>query len=215
MAAWNDATKNLARAIQWWAQVALSAAFATAPVITVGVYLGTVDAVVVTFLIAVAAIVTAVVAFAVLGRMKHALGSLLACTVAGAFGLLVVVPHQAGDHKNMAPFLVWAGKQLPAAEPVYALGRIDETLRGIVPFTTGRPLVPVTAEEVAASRPDYVLVQDSDGSDAGASLPDTYRLIGEHTYGTDRRFALWRASAAVRRIPPADAGGVGTELPIN
>ena len=84
VAAWNDATKNLARAIQWWAQVALSAAFATAPVITVGVYLGTVDAVVVTFLIAVAAIVTAVVAFAVLGRMKHALGSLLACTVAGS-----------------------------------------------------------------------------------------------------------------------------------
>lgn len=212
VAAWNAASAARARGVKWWLQVALCAAFAAGPVVVVMIYLQAAAPASVAYLTAVAVILAALIVFAVRGYANRALLSLGACAVAGVVGLIVVVPHIGGADKNMDPFLIWMDERLPPGQPVYVVGHFDETIEGIVPFTTGRRVVSLTPEEVAARRPDYLLVQDTDGRVAMPQLPDGYRLIRERVFGTERYLALWQEDAAVQREQTEDVAANGNAL---
>ena len=126
------------------------------------------------------------------GQAKRALVALLAVAVAGTVGLLEVVPHQAGFMKDMGPFVRWVDEQLPAGEPVYAIGHYDETLEGIVPFMTGRKLIRLTPDELAQTDHPYVLVQDTDNRGQLADPPESYEPVRVQVIGTERYLGLWK-----------------------
>jgi 4-amino-4-deoxy-L-arabinose transferase-like glycosyltransferase len=209
---WKTASPHAARGFKWWLQVALCAAFASGPVAVVIVYLRDAGTLSIAFLAALAAILVALVVFAVGRRAKPALLSLGACAIAGVVGLMVVVPHIADAGKNMAPFLTWMDERLPAGEPVYVVGHFDETIEGIVPFTTGRSVVKLAPEEIATRRPDYLLIQDTDGRVAMPRLPESYRMVREQIFGTERYLALWQASSGAARGNTENVVTTGVDL---
>jgi 4-amino-4-deoxy-L-arabinose transferase-like glycosyltransferase len=189
---WTAISSRLKTSIRWWLQLALCAGFSLGPVAVVAIYIGEADALVVLFLVATAAIVVVTALYAWRGNARRALVALGAVAVAGAIGLLDVVPHQAGFMKDMGPFISWVDEQLPEGDPVYAVGHFDETLEGIVPFTTGRQLIRLTPDELAQTDYPYVLVQDTDNRGQLADPPESYEPVRVQVIGTERYLGLWK-----------------------
>ena len=188
---WTSSTADRLRGAVWFAQAALVALFAAVPAAGAIAYLHVVDAHAVSFLIAVAFLVGALVTFSLRGERATALATLATCSIASAVGLLTVAAPMAAPRKDMTPFVAWVGAQIPSTEPLYVTGEIDETLDGIVPFVTGRHAETMPAAEIETKRPRFVLVQGKNGAHNAESLAAPYRLIASSEVGTDRYLALW------------------------
>ena len=110
----------------------------------------------------------------------------LGLAIAGAFALLV---PQADAIKDLSPFVVSIDGMLPRGEPVRALGA-DETLLGIVPFVTGRRVIPIEAAQLAEAQ--FVLVQSVEKEPVPAALEAEYERVAMREFGSSRQMALWR-----------------------
>lgn len=131
----------------------------------------------------------------------HRVSAALMCAAA----LAAAVPV-AEAQKNMAPFCRWAGVAVPGRGPIPALGA-DETLCGIIPFTTGRWIESLTAAQWAGrissgDTPPYLLEQSGAGrGDEGMSRAG-YSVLGERQFGPGRTLRLWRLTKQTERAPP-------------
>ena len=201
---WWDALETpLRKHWAWWLQCGCSFLLAVVPTVMALLYLRTADPIAVTFLVALCLLAIALGVLTSLDRRRLAAYALAAQAVAAVVGLLVVTAHLAAPQKDMRPFVAWLDTQVPAGEPIYALGALDETFYGIVPFVTGRSVESVTTEELAVARPAYVLVQDKEGGATAPELPPPYALLRERSFGPGRYFAIWRDPTA------ADGGAAG------
>ena len=187
---WTSAASRLRGAV-WIAQAALVALFAAVPAAAAVAYLRVTDAHAVSFLMAVALLVGALVMFSLRGERSTALATLATCSIAAAVGLLTVAAPLAAPRKDLSPFVAWVGAQVPSTDTLYVTGEIDETLDGIVPFVTGRHAQAIGAAEIEASRPRFVLVQGKNGASAAAALAAPYHRLASSELGTDRYLALW------------------------
>ena len=129
---------------------------------------------------------------AILTILAVPVSALGAYALAGVVGLIVVTVPLAAPEKDMAPFVEWIDEQIPANQPIYALGTIDETLDGIVPFVTGRSLIAIMPAEIAERRPQYILVQDKEGGRTAPQIGPPYELLRDSSFGPGRYFAIWR-----------------------
>jgi 4-amino-4-deoxy-L-arabinose transferase-like glycosyltransferase len=187
---WASAASRLRGAV-WFAQAALVALFAAVPAAGAIAYLRVADTHAVSFLLAVAFLLGALVTFSLREERTTGLATLATCSVASAVGLLTVAAPLAAPRKDMTPFVAWVGAQIPSTEPLYVTGEIDETLDGIVPFVTGRHAEAMAAADVETKRPRFVLVQGKNGAHNAESLAAPYRLLASSEVGTDRYLALW------------------------
>lgn len=193
---WRGLDRPLGRQPAWWGQAVLCLVCALGPTSIALVYLHSVDPLALGFLAGVALIALALGAFTVLDRRVAAARLLGVLALSGVVGLLVVAARLAAPEKDMRPFVEWLDTQLPSGQPVYALGTLDETLYGIVPFVTGRSVRSVTMGEIAAEHPSYVLVQDKEGGRTAPELERPYELARERSFGPGRYFAIWHDTAA-------------------
>ena len=176
----------------WWLQIALLAVLAGAPPLAGLVYTGTLAPGPIVFLVVLAALTVALIVYSKRGRWSQTLAALGAYALAGVVGLIVVTVPLAAPEKDMAPFVEWIDEQIPANQPIYALGTIDETLDGIVPFVTGRSLIAIMPAEIAERRPQYILVQDKEGGRTAPQIGPPYELLRDSSFGPGRYFAIWR-----------------------
>jgi 4-amino-4-deoxy-L-arabinose transferase-like glycosyltransferase len=187
---WASAASRLRGAV-WFGQAGLVALFAAVPAAGAIAYLHIADMHAVSFMIAVAFLVGALVTFSLREERTTALATLATCAIASAVGLLTVAAPLAAPRKDMTPFVAWVGTQIPSTEPLYVTGEIDETLDGIVPFVTGRHAEAMPAADIETKRPRFVLVQGKNGAHNAESLAAPYRLLASSEVGTDRYLALW------------------------
>jgi 4-amino-4-deoxy-L-arabinose transferase-like glycosyltransferase len=188
---WMSSGPARLRGAVWLGQAALVALFAAVPAAGAVAYLRVADTHAVSFLIAVALLIGALVTFSLRGERATALATLATCSIASAVGLLTVAAPLAAPRKDMTPFLTWVGAQIPSTETLYVTGEIDETLDGIVPFVTGRHAEAIGAAQIEASRPRFVLVQGKSGAQSAPTLADPYRRLASSEVGSDRYLALW------------------------
>jgi len=112
-----------------------------------------------------------------------------------ATGALAVAAPALEPTKNFDPFVRELDRELPAGRPVHALGS-DETLEGIVPFLTGRAVVPIDAVRFDPEKgPEFLVVQLKKAG-ARARLSAPYELLHEATLGDRRQLSLWRRPPA-------------------
>jgi 4-amino-4-deoxy-L-arabinose transferase-like glycosyltransferase len=197
---WASVAAPRLRGAVWLAQATLVGLFAVAPAAGALAYLRIVDARAVSFLVAVAILLTALVVFSLRGERAKALATLATCSIAAGVGLLAIVAPLAAPRKDMTPFVAWVGAQVPSADTLYVAGEIDETLDGIVPFVTGRRAVAIGAAEIETRRPRFVLVQGKNGAETASTLAAPYKRLASSDIGSGRYLALWS------RDEPHDAG---------
>jgi 4-amino-4-deoxy-L-arabinose transferase-like glycosyltransferase len=123
----------------------------------------------------------------------------LVCAYVGSALALALAPMLLNGTKDMGAFVRSIGQQLPAGQPVYALG-VDETLEAEIPYYTGRTLVPLDpkvlrANANAVTLPEWLLVQDNHDGRA-ATLGPRYVLVASHAFGPGRSLFLWRQQGA-------------------
>jgi hypothetical protein len=116
-----------------------------------------------------------------------------ACMGLGLAGAVALVVPKVDAVKNLQPFIASIDKLVPAGAPLPAIGS-DETLLGIVPFVTGRRVLPIEAK--GADGAPFVLVQWSDKDANPDVLSPAYERIASGAFGPSRRIALWRKRAA-------------------
>jgi 4-amino-4-deoxy-L-arabinose transferase-like glycosyltransferase len=179
----------------WWLQVGLVGLLAGLPPIAGLAYTHSARPGPLIFLAFLAALTIALVVYARRRQWPQTLAALAAYALASVAGLIVVTVPLAAPEKDMAPFVEWIDEQIPAEQPIYALGDIDETLDGIVPFVTGRSLIAIMPAEIPDARPQYVLVQDKEGGRTAPQLGPPYGLLRERSFGPGRYFAIWRRNA--------------------
>jgi 4-amino-4-deoxy-L-arabinose transferase-like glycosyltransferase len=185
----------------WTSQLAVAALFAAAPGVAGLVYLREVNPVVAAFLAAVLLVWTLATALSRRNEVARWV-ALPALGVAGVVGWLGVAEHLAAPTKDLAPFVAWVGKQESASQPVYVVGTFDETVRGIVPFVTGRRIVHLSENEIDRIQPRFVLIHAKDGDLAPTPEPP-YELLDQRRFGPSRYMALWQ------RGPSPGTGGTG------
>jgi 4-amino-4-deoxy-L-arabinose transferase-like glycosyltransferase len=174
----------------WWMQVVLLGLITLAAPVGAWIWLGVLNAwLLVTLLIALAA-VGALVYFSATAQRLRAGPAALVCGITGGAIVLILAPVLLNDVKDMAPFVRRIGAQLPPGQPVSATG-VDETLAAEIPFYTGRSVVPITIDQLrdpaeSGHRPEWVLMQDS-----SASLEPDYALVDQRNFGAHRRLLLW------------------------
>lgn len=98
--------------------------------------------------------------------------------------------------KDMAPFFLWVDAQVPAGESVTVVSP-DETLYGIIPFTTGRTVAGLTPDELTKrmerERAPALLVEQVDPEIPDLRLAKAgYVLLREGRFGRGRTVRLWR-----------------------
>ncbi len=122
--------------------------------------------------------------------------------------LLLIVPI-VNEQKDFTPFVTELDQLLPAGAPVMAVGA-DETVRGIVPFLTGRELRTLAASALEESgrgfghekAPTFLLWQNKSRHES-TPAPAGYDLVLDHTIGHSRRLMLWRRKATPPKpLPP-------------
>jgi 4-amino-4-deoxy-L-arabinose transferase-like glycosyltransferase len=188
---WTSGASRRLREAAWIAQAALVGLFAAAPTAGALAYLRVLDPRAVSFLIAVAVLLAALVVFSLRGERARALATLATCAIASTVGLVAIAAPLAAPRKDLSPFVAWVGAQVPAAETLYVTGEVDETLDGIVPFVTGRHAEAINAADIETKRPRFVLVQGKSGASSAAALAAPYRRLGSSEVGSDRYLALW------------------------
>ena len=180
----------------WWLQAAFVLGLAAGPTALVLAYLRSTNIPALIFLAAVVVLGAALVTLTRRGAVRPALATLGASAVAGTFGLIVVASGLATGQKDMSPFVQWVDEKIPPGEPVYVVGDVDETVLGIVPFVTGRPVVPTDAADVPRSQPRWLLVQDKNGGRTAPTFDPPYRQLDARSFGPGRYVALWERGAA-------------------
>ena len=178
----------------WWIQVALVAAFAAGPTAAVLNYLQRPDRFAVGYLIALAVVLAVLIVLSRMRRERAALVALGTATLAGVFGLLVVVVRLMEPEVSMRPFVAWIEEQIPAGQAIYAVGDIDETFVGIVPFVTGRRVVALDNDQLEQVRPGFVVVQGKHGRTVALKPESGYELVQERNFGPRRYLAIWQRS---------------------
>lgn len=181
---------------RWWKiQAGLLAVFAIAPPIAAGVYLRAADAMTITFLILGVAMCGALVVIGRRGESGTALVALGVSALLAATSYLALAPGVLDPQKDMAPFIETVDRQLPPGEPVHTLGA-DETMLAIVPFVTGRVVIPLSAATAGlpatAEAPQWVLIQTKGKGRTAPELGAAYVLVLSHNFGPERNFSLWR-----------------------
>ncbi len=197
----------------WWSQAAFVVLLAAAPTAAALAYLRRLDAAALAFLVLVAALTAALVVYSRRGAKTRALEALAACAVAGVVGLLVVDTRLAEPMKNMTPFVASVTANVPAGEPIYVTGDIDETVDGIVPFVTGNRVVETMPSQIPELAPRYVLVQDKNGGRTAPKLPAPYELVVARRFGPGRYLALWRRAPGPAVHPGPEQPGPGQPGP--
>jgi 4-amino-4-deoxy-L-arabinose transferase-like glycosyltransferase len=104
-------------------------------------------------------------------------------------GVFALVVPRFDAVKNFEPFLAAIDGILPRGEPVRAMGA-DETLLGIVPFVTGRRVIPIETKDLNDA--SFVLVQSNDKAPTPGELESAYERVVAGEFGPNRRMALWR-----------------------
>lgn len=203
---WNKTLLPRLTSAAWLAQSALVALFAGVPTAFALGYLHVVDARAVLYLVVTWTLLGALAVHSLRGDGARALATLGVAAIAGVVGLLVAVAPLAAPRKDLSPFLTWVGAQVPAGEPIYVTGEVDETLAGVVPFVTGRRAVAVAANEIDTLKPRFVLVQGKNGAKNATTLAAPYAPLQSHGIGDDRYLALWS-----RAEPTPHAGEDTTE----
>jgi len=134
--------------------------------------------------------------------------TLAMCALAAVPGLCVLAARVAAPQKDLTPFMAWVGKQTPPSQPLYVLGEFDETIRALVPFVTGRKAVATSREDLEATHPSFVLVQDKEGT-RGPPPGPRYELVRDERFGVGRYLSLWRL--APRSYSEVERSGVGPQ----
>jgi hypothetical protein len=111
------------------------------------------------------------------------------CMGVAIIGVMALAVPRVDAVKNMEPFVRSVDALIPSGEPVTAIGA-DETLLGIVPFVTGRKVIPIEAGGVGDAA--FVLVQTSGGEDDPVAALGSYERVAWREFGPRRRMALWR-----------------------
>lgn len=171
----------------WWLQSLLLAVLALGPPLALCLWSRRVVPLAVLWAVAAIAVLAWLVQATWRRRWFHAGIAALGCAVVGMGALLSLAPALNGM-KDMGPFVTGIGRELPPGAPVYATG-IDETLRAIVPFCTGRRLLPFDAG-LQRQEPPFILVQNNHG--AAVRLPPSYRLERRQAFGPGRELQWWR-----------------------
>jgi 4-amino-4-deoxy-L-arabinose transferase-like glycosyltransferase len=178
-----------------WAQAAGCALLAVVPPVAVIVYSHTVSpAAGLGLAVAVsgAAALTVLVARA---RAIPALAAAIACAAIGFAGALVLLPPALHRDKDFTDVIAAVGARFPAGTAVPAVGA-DETLRGIVPFGTGRALERLSVDDLAARHerglplPGLLVVQTAAGDTLDPRLESLYRRDTAYRIGPRRRIEL-------------------------
>jgi 4-amino-4-deoxy-L-arabinose transferase-like glycosyltransferase len=179
----------------WWLQVLLLCLITAAAPLGAWIWLGYLKGwVLLTLLIALAAMCPLIYFSATAQRLRAGPAALVCGIAAGAI-VLILAPLLLNDVKDMGPFVRRIGAQLPPGQSISATG-VDETLAAEIPFYTGRAVVPMNIDQLrhpalAGARPDWVLVQDNSGAGAGQGLEPDYALVDERAFGAHRRLLLW------------------------
>ncbi len=118
-----------------------------------------------------------------------------ACAGVFCVALFIGVAPVVALKKDMTPFVKHLDSQLPAGAPVYALGA-DETLRGIIPFVTGRRVIALPDDYLSENKPGLhgpadLLVQGQDPHQEQTLGREGYRLVESRTFGRSRTITLW------------------------
>ena len=108
-------------------------------------------------------------------------------------GVMTLVIPRVDAMKNMEPFIAGVDAILLPGEPVRAIGS-DETLLGIVPFVTGRRVIPIEPKDLADA--PFVVVQSDVNDPEFPSLKAAYEPVVTQDFGPVRRIALWRRRAS-------------------
>lgn len=100
--------------------------------------------------------------------------------------------------KSFTPFVTTLDATLPPGEPVHAIGS-DETLSGIVPFLTGRRVIPFEPDRAdkAKDRPAWLLVQSRRERGITPPLPG-YKRVLAGSIGPHRQLILWHLARTSR-----------------
>jgi 4-amino-4-deoxy-L-arabinose transferase-like glycosyltransferase len=177
----------------WRSQTLFVASFAIAPTALALAYFRNADPAALAFVAAAAASVAAAIAFARRNDHGKALTAIAFCALAAVPGLCVFAARADAAQKDMTPFVSWIGAQIPPSQPLYVLGEFDETIRGIVPFVTGRRAAAIELADLDTTRPLFVLVQGKEGSE-GPSPGPRYELVRGERFGAGRYLALWQVA---------------------
>jgi hypothetical protein len=165
-------------------------AFAAVPAVVGIVYSRTLDPVPAVCLVMAGALWASVAFFAKHAeRANAALGTAM-MAFSAVVGWMMVAVHLASPAKDLAPFIKWAAAHDASSPQVYVLGLFDETIRGIVPFVAGRPVVHVDPEFLERVRPAFVLVHTNE--DNAVPLDPAYEIIADRKFGPSRYLALWQ-----------------------
>jgi 4-amino-4-deoxy-L-arabinose transferase-like glycosyltransferase len=176
----------------WWAQLICCVVVAVSVPLGAMAYAHQPDWLVVPAIIApIAAWLSAAVASRRRSAVAMALLAWGALLMAGA--AVVLAPRLFEANKDLRPLVSWLDARLPPGEPVYAVNS-DETLVAIIPFVSGRRVIPVALAAVLDSQqskeelPARVLVQEKSGR---ISLTPRYRVLDSFRPGTGRALTLW------------------------
>jgi 4-amino-4-deoxy-L-arabinose transferase-like glycosyltransferase len=204
---WWASQSGRIRSIAWTAQLTLVALYAVAPPAFALVYFRSTHLGSVAFMLLVAALTLLAVASARLGNRRRALAIFAVIAVSSVFGVLVIAARLVAPVKDLQPFVASIGAQVPPTQPIYVFGDFDETIRGIVPFATGRNAVLVDTAALATLRPTFVLIHAKNGDHAPV-LDPPYELRRDRRFGSERYLALWE-----RVLPDDSSSAPGTQRP--
>lgn len=129
-------------------------------------------------------------------RVRQAFFACVACAALAFLVTSLAVAPVVDREKDMAPFLQWVGSQVPPNVSIAVVGA-DETLRGIIPFTTGRNLVELPEGGTASDgeSPEFLLVQGHGEADAQAWLGRGYAVVQTRNFGPRRFLTLFRKTS--------------------
>lgn len=130
------------------------------------------------------------------GRFRRAFGAAVAAAAVASASAAVLIGPALDSEKDFAPFMRWLDTRLPRGEDVVVIGA-DETLRGIIPFVTGRKVDTLEPGDLAANTnvpgrlPRLVLLQEGDKHTLEPMLERRYSLVRARSFGPHRRLSLW------------------------
>jgi len=137
------------------------------------------------------------VVFLLRSDARRAFACSMASAVVGAGSALLLLMPAFEAQKDLGPVISWIDGRIAPGEPVYAVGS-DETLRGIVPFVTGRTVIEVEPGDLgkkAGGRPDpppFLVYQQIRTDRVPAEIGCCYARLGGSDVGPGRRISLWR-----------------------
>jgi 4-amino-4-deoxy-L-arabinose transferase-like glycosyltransferase len=143
--------------------------------------------------------------------LKRAFPPFALAALTGAAAMVVLAGPALNPQKDMTPFVRWVDVRVPPG-PVAAVGA-DETLCGIIPFVTGREVLPVGPEEFRRLKeeghpPPFIVERVDPDLNPPDLAANGYELLKEQEFGRKRIFRLWRLKSAGPEPGESPAGGL-------